>query len=38
MCFFLNDKKIYDFIIPHNEYLPAVDMYGIDVITLNVPD
>lgn len=38
MCFFHNNKKIHDFKIPHDEYIPAVDLYDIDKSTLIVPE
>ena len=37
MYFFLNNKKIHNLNIPHNEYIPAVDVYKKDVRTLFVP-
>lgn len=38
MWFFLNDKKIHYFKIPHGKYIPAVDVFKTDVRTLNIPD
>lgn len=38
MCFLFNNLKIHDFKIPHNEYIPAVDVYNQNKRSLIVPE